>query len=269
MTILLFQTLLYPPPSSFFVTIMSILSCLSLANGGYMETKGKHMQYSKFFNAAALKKDKVQETMLGSRDGMLLLYTPAFLVGLASFAIFGNQDLRFIMLILVLTIHFLKRVLEVLFVHKYSGSMALETAITICSSYTISTGTMIYAQYLSQEHNKPTIDLKYVGIVLFIIGIVGNFYHHHILSNLRTKDNREYKIPKGGLFDLVICPHYLFEIIEFIGVSCIAQTTYALAFTLGTMFYLTGRSYATLEWYLLKFGEKFGSGVKALIPYAF
>lgn len=159
--------------------------------------------------------------------------------------------------------------LKVLFVHKYSGSMALETAITICSSYTISTWTMIYAQYLSEEHNEPTIDLKYVGIVLFIIGIVGNFYHHHILSNLRTKGNREYKIPKGGLFDLVICPHYLFEIIEFIGVSCIAQTTYALAFTLGTMFYLTGRSYATREWYLLKFGEKFGSDVKVLIPYVF
>ncbi|KAL4576685.1 hypothetical protein LXL04_012783 [Taraxacum kok-saghyz] len=266
MTISLFQTLLYPPPSSLFVNVMSILSCLSLSNGGYMETKGKHMQYSKFFNVVASKKAKVQETMVGSRIGMLLFYTPAFFVGLGSFAIFSDRDLRFTILISVLTIHFLKRVLEVLFVHKYSGSMALEATITISLSYTISTLTMIYAQYLSHEHSKPTIDLKNVGTVLFFVGIVGNFYHHHILSNLRTKDDRGYKIPKGGLFGLVICPHYLFEIIEFIGVSCIAQTTYVFAFSLGTMFYLMGRSYATRQWYISEFGDKFGDGVKALIP---
>ncbi|KAI3678302.1 hypothetical protein L6452_37589 [Arctium lappa] len=41
------STLLFPPPSSLFVKAMSILSRVSLANGGYMETKGKHMQYSK------------------------------------------------------------------------------------------------------------------------------------------------------------------------------------------------------------------------------
>ncbi|KAI3721704.1 hypothetical protein L2E82_32722 [Cichorium intybus] len=263
----LFQTLLYPPPSSLFVTVMSILSCLSLTNGGYMETKGKHMPYSKFFSVPTSNKSKVQQTKVGSRNGMLLLYTPAFLVGLGSFAIFSHQDLRSMMVITVLTIHFLKRVLEVLLVHKYSGSMTLETAITISSSYTISTLTMIYAQHLSQEHRGPTIDLKYIGIVLFFIGIVGNFYHHHILSNLRTKGNREYRIPKGGLFDLVICPHYLFEIVEFIGVSFIAQTMYAFAFTLGTTFFLMGRSYATREWYLSKFGEKFDNNVKALIPY--
>lgn len=249
---------------------MSILSCVSLANGGYMETKGKHMQYSKFFNiVAASKKPKDQEIKLPSRTGMLIAYTPSLLAALSSSAVFPYRDLRIVMLLSVLTIHFFKRVIEVLFVHKYSGSMALDAAIPIGLSYTISTMTMIYAQYLSQDFHEPAIDLKYVGIALFLIGIVGSFYHHNILSNLRKKGDREYRIPKGGLFDLVICPHYLFEIVEFVGVSCIAQTTYTFSFTLGTMLYLMGRSYATREWYRSKFGDKFHKDVKALIPYTF
>ncbi|XP_071707558.1 uncharacterized protein [Rutidosis leptorrhynchoides] len=259
---------LFPPPSSWFVTLMSILSCLSLANGGYMEIKGKHMPYSKFFNVMATKKPhKDREIKLASRNGMLLLYTPAFLVGLVCFASSLNQGLRLVMVISVLTVHFLKRVLEVLLVHKYSGSMALDAAIPISLSYTISTATTIYAQYLSQPFHEPLIDLKYAGTTLFAIGIVGNFYHHCILSNLRKKGDKEYKIPKGGLFDLVICPHYMFEIVEFIGVFCICQTTFSLSFALGTMFYLIGRSYATREWYVAKFGNKFNKDVKALIPY--
>ena len=113
MAISFLPMVLFPLPPSLFVTVMSIISCLSLANGGYMETKGKHMQYSKFFNVLETKKSKDHELKLSSRDGMLLAYTPAFLVGLISFAIFHNRDLRFIMVISVLNIHFFKRVLEV------------------------------------------------------------------------------------------------------------------------------------------------------------
>ncbi|KVI09317.1 hypothetical protein Ccrd_012308 [Cynara cardunculus var. scolymus] len=189
---------------------------------------------------------------------MLLFYTPSFLMGLASFVIFNHQDLRFVMVVYVLTIHFFKRILEM-----------LDAAITIGLSYAVSTATMIYAQYISQESPKPSIDLKYVGLGMFLIGITGNFYHHYILSNLRKKGEREYKIPKGGLFGLVICPHYLFEIIEFIGVSFISQTTFAFCFVVGTTFLLMGRSHATRKWYASKFEEEFCKDIKALIPYLF
>ncbi|MFS7957406.1 putative 3-oxo-5-alpha-steroid 4-dehydrogenase (NADP(+)) [Helianthus anomalus] len=296
MVISFLPTLLFPPPSSLFVTAMSILSCLSLAHGGYMETKDKHIQYSKFFNVANSKKPtKDQEIKLASRNGMLLLYTPAFLVGLVSFVAFRGRDLRLLMVVSSLIIHYFKRLVEVklfenrsihaccfhcffcastlliqvLLVHKYSGYMALEAAIPITLSYTISTATMIYAQYLSEAYVEPLVDLKYVGATLFLIGITGNFYHHWILSNLRNKGDREYKIPNGGLFNLVICPHYLFEILEFIGIACISQTMYSVSFTIGTICYLFGRSLATREWYVLKFGEKFNKDVKALIPYIF
>ncbi|KAF9592621.1 hypothetical protein IFM89_016269 [Coptis chinensis] len=232
--------------------------------------EGKHMQYSKFWNVNNFQKTvtKGKEIKLSSRTGMLFLYTPAFLAGLFSLSLFSNDGLRFLLVDLALTIHFFKRVYEVLFIHKYSGAMLLDSAILISLSYFISTATMIYNQHLSHTMPEPSLDLKYAGVALFFIGIIGNFYHHTILANLRQKDDEVYKIPKGGLFNLVICPHYLFEILIFVGICFISQTIYPFSFTAGTALYLMGRSYATRKWYLSKF-PNFPKDVKALIPFIF
>ncbi|KAG5533010.1 hypothetical protein RHGRI_027299 [Rhododendron griersonianum] len=159
-------------------------------------------------------------------------------------------------------------VLTVLFVHKYSGPMFVDIATMISLNYFINAALMIYAQHLTQGLPEPQVDLKYPGIAIFLVGLSGNFYHHCLLSNLRGEGKQEYKIPKGGLFSLVICPHYLFEILGFIGVSCIAQTLSAVSFTLGSAILLMGRSYGTRRWYLSKF-EDFPEDVKAIIPFVF
>ncbi|KAG7948985.1 hypothetical protein I3843_13G037700 [Carya illinoinensis] len=158
---------------------------------------------------------------------------------------------------------------EVLFVHKYSSGMVLDSIIAISSGYFVSFASMIYAQHLTQGSLEPPVDLKYLGILLFLVGIIGNFYHHFLLSKLRRGEgDKEYRIPNGGLFNLVICPHYLFEIIDLLGMSFISQTLYAFCLTLDFAFYLIARSYATRRWYLSKF-EDFPEDVKALIPYVF
>ncbi|XP_021829736.1 very-long-chain enoyl-CoA reductase-like [Prunus avium] len=262
-------TLIFPPPPSIFMAAMSVISFTSLANAGFSELRGKHMQYSKFWNfnssqKSAEKKQKIPQ--LSGRTGMLILYAPAFLAALSCLLFFPHHSTRHLLLSSALTLHFLKRLLEVQFVHSYSGGMSIDTAIPISLSYFLSTATMIYGQNLTQGLPEPPIDLKEPGILLFLIGISGNFYHHYILSKMRSKGDKEYKIPKGGLFELVICPHYFFEIMGFFGVSCISQTLYAFSFAMGTALYLTGRSCATRKWYLSKFKE-FPQTVKALIPY--
>lgn len=147
--------------------------------------------------------------------------------------------------------------------------MVLDSGILISLSYFLSTASMIYSQHLVKGLKEPSIDLKYPGILLFIVGISGNFYHHLLLSRLRKKGGDEgYKIPRGGLFHLIICPHYFFEIIAFVGVSFISQTLYAVSFTLGTIVYLVGRSHATKKWYISKF-ENFPRDVKTLVPCIF
>uniref|UniRef100_A0A0E0E7P6 GTD-binding domain-containing protein n=1 Tax=Oryza meridionalis TaxID=40149 RepID=A0A0E0E7P6_9ORYZ len=165
---------------------------------------------------------------------------------------------------------------QVLFIHQYSGSMPLNTAATISSSYLVTTATMIYAQHLAAGLPDTPVDLLYPGVAAFAVGIAGNFYHHYLLSQLRTttttataKQNggeKEYRIPTGGLFGLATCPHYLFEIVGFFGFAMIAQTAHALAVASGTAAYLAGRSCATRRWYESKF-EDFPDSMKALVPY--
>ena len=104
-------------------------------------------------------------------------------------------------------------------------------------------------------------------MLVFAVGNTGNFYHHLLLSRLRAGGgDKEYKIPRGGLFELVACPHYLFEIVAFFGFAMISQTLYALTVALGTAAYLAGRSYTTRKWYASKF-EDFPASIKALVPY--
>lgn len=157
---------------------------------------------------------------------------------------------------------------QVLFIHQFSGDMMLNSTISISFSYFINAVCILYAQYLAQAAPEPAVDLKYAGVVVFAIGMIGNLYHHCLLSKLRKKGDKGYKIPEGGLFGLVICPQYLFEILIWVGVALMAQTLNASSFMLGSTFYLMGRSWATKRWYISKF-ENFPKGIKALVPYIY
>jgi len=158
----------------------------------------------------------------------------------------------------------------VLFVHRYSGSMPLGTALFISSYYLFNAVAMIYVQRLSRGLPEPAVDLLCPGVLVFAVGAAGNFYHHLLLSRLRAGGggggDKVYKIPRGGLFELVACPHYLFEIVAFFGFAMISQTVYALVVAVGSAAYLAGRSSATRKWYASKF-EEFPARVKALVPY--
>ncbi|KAK4750282.1 hypothetical protein SAY87_027731 [Trapa incisa] len=259
----------YPPPASVLMTVVAVISTAGVANAGLSEIRGSHLKYSKFWNVSS--PCKMEMARVSSWTGMLVLYVPAFLVGAASFWAFpsGDGGLRFLLLRSALTLHFLKRVLEVLLIHKFSGFMAVDSMCSISLSYSVFTATSIYTQHISRGLPDPIIDLTYPGLALFAIGMAGNFYHHLILSRLRShRSEKEYTVPRGGLFDYVTCPHYLFEIIDFMGISLISQTVYSFAFTIATTIYLMGRSYATRRWYLAKFDD-FPRDVKALFPFVY
>ena len=84
---------LFPQPPSLFVSAMSVISFVSLAIFGLSEIRGKHLQFSKFWNVDSTKSKKI--TMPG-KAGMFLLYFPAFLAGFASFWIFPHQSLNYV-----------------------------------------------------------------------------------------------------------------------------------------------------------------------------
>lgn len=155
--------------------------------------------------------------------------------------------------------------MQVLFVHKPSGSTSVEAIGVVSTSYFLQVCFLLYAQLLSSGFEARTPDLKWLGVALFLIGIVGNAYHHWMLAHLRKDGSKKYVVPHGGLFDLLVCPHYVFEMMDYVGLALISQTLYSWCMASFTIFYLTGRSIATKQWYKKKV-EGFPEDRSVLIP---
>lgn len=161
-----------------------------------------------------------------------------------------------------LTVHFVKRLLESWFLHKYSGPMSPFAAAGISCFYSLTTFLPAWInRQLISEIDVPAL----MGLVVFLAGESLNFIHHKIIADLRL-NTMEYMIPRGGLFDLVVCPHYLFEIVSWIGLCLIFRhASLFLLFSLMVM-YLLLRSLQTLKWYRERFPD-FPADRRAILPF--
>ena len=237
--------------------------------------------YSKFASAELKTPSSM---MLPSRWGMLILYVPSAIVGTwivvsHSRNAAGNSPLWLRPASALLTIHFWKRVLEVLFVHVYSGSMAVES-LFISVVYTTYTW-LIASREVGWNDDSNRLQML-CGVAFFVLGTMGNLYHHLLLASLRTvkssgakkqaggsSSSGSYQLPYGGLFDLVVAPHYFFELLAWAGIALTAQTVIALLVTAAMTAYLAARSLNTRDYYRRKFGKKWPEHRRSLIPYVF
>lgn len=159
-------------------------------------------------------------------------------------------------------LHFIKRVSESLFLHRYSKPVSLFTTLLIASLY--STAAFVIGRLNLRPIPAP--DLWFLlGVVFFFIGGIGNFYHHKLLADLR-KNSLDYFIPKGGLFEFVTCPHYLFEIFTWLGFALLSHHLAAWMILFFVIAYLTAQSLRALEWYREQF-PGFPNDRKAILPF--
>ena len=68
---------------------------------------------------------------------------------------------------------------------------------------------------------KISLMMSMQGFLVFVIGNVIQFDSHRILSLLasKTRTKARYRIPRGGLFEYVSCPHYFAEIVIYTGLA--------------------------------------------------
>lgn len=210
---------------------------------------------------------------------MLIIYGPAAIYCLShlpkALAISVDHADRPFLIGIMLVVHFLKRTLETLFLHKYSGGTDLATSISIGVYYTL-VSIIINSFLVKVPTSLYDSNLCSLGIACFLIGQIGNFYHHYILSTLRNKDDlngkdnglKAYKIPSGGLFDLVVMPHYFFELVSWFGIALCSQQINCYLVFFSMFSYLAGRSVATNEWYKQNIKD-YPSNRKNLVPFLF
>lgn len=219
-----------------------------------LELNGQAMMaYSKFRAAHGI----------SGKWGMFILYfTPIIALYFSSKNYLPTANFIQSVVFASVFILFAKRVLESLFLHRYSGTIGLFTTLLIASFYSLAS---FLIGYLNQNP-LPSPDLWfYLGFAFYIIGILGNFYHHKILADLR-KNSLDYFIPKGGLFDYVVCPHYLFEIFTWLGIFLFSRHLATLLVLVFIIAYLSARSIRTLQWYCERFAE-FPKNRKGIIPF--
>ncbi|MEM7160721.1 MAG: DUF1295 domain-containing protein [Myxococcota bacterium] len=211
---------------------------------------------------------------LPSRLGMLVIYAPAVVLVWLPLVLRGVEMTPWHLLVATLiSLHFGKRCLEVLFVHRYSGVMNLGSVLLICSLY--SSVSLLLGEVAATEvgaSGMPTEGFELwlgIGLALWILGTVGNLHHHRLLAGLRTPGESGYKVPRGGLFGLVATPHYFLEVVGWWGFALVFHHVAAACIVWTMMLYLAGRAHNTRKWYRERMADQLPSGWKRMIPFVY
>ena len=126
---------------------------------------------------------------------------------------------------------------------------------------------------------RPVVTLEYfmrfwpmVGAILFIGGLVLHIQSDATIRNLRRhleyNGKGRYGIPNGGLFKFVSNPHYLGEIVEWLGWAVMANNPAGWAFAWFSLANLLPRAIHNHSWYLKTFAN-YPKTRKVIIPFVF
>ncbi|RVE69645.1 hypothetical protein OJAV_G00079740 [Oryzias javanicus] len=169
--------------------------------------------------------------------------------------------------------HYIKRILETLFVHRIShGTMPLRNIFKNCGYYWCSAAWMAYyinhplytlpvsadlrctrfsssleADILSLTFTTTVYGQQQVnaGLYIFLFCQVGNFSIHVVLRNLKQPGSKVKKIPYPTknpftwIFWLVSCPNYTYELGSWIGFTVMTQCVPVAFFTLVAFIQMT------------------------------
>ncbi|XP_068176676.1 3-oxo-5-alpha-steroid 4-dehydrogenase 2a isoform X2 [Antennarius striatus] len=106
------------------------------------------------------------------------------------------------------------------------------------------------------------------GCVLFAVGMVVNVHSDIILRRLRRPGETVYRIPRGGMFDLVSGANFLGEIVEWFGYAVAIWATPTFAFAVFTACSVGPRAYQHHRDYQRRF-QDYPPSRKALVPFIF
>jgi very-long-chain enoyl-CoA reductase len=170
--------------------------------------------------------------------------------------------------------HFARRASESAWVHRYGkASVPIGDVVT---EYLYYWGFAAWNAFSlgSPSFRGPAHWLVALGLVVFTLAELGNARAHRLLRDLRPAGSKLRVIPRGFLFERVSSPHYLFEILSWVGFALLTETWAARAFLLVGAGILGSWAQARHVAYRKDFDglegrEKYPAARRALIPGVF
>uniref|UniRef100_A0A672LPY1 3-oxo-5-alpha-steroid 4-dehydrogenase 2-like n=1 Tax=Sinocyclocheilus grahami TaxID=75366 RepID=A0A672LPY1_SINGR len=121
--------------------------------------------------------------------------------------------------------------------------------------------------HCTQYHSGWHRDTRFItGLLMFFTGMAINIHSDYILRNLRKPGEVSYKIPRGGMFELVSGANFFGEIVEWCGYAVACWSFPAFSFALFTICSIGPRAYHHHRYYLEKFKD-YPKSRKAVIPF--
>ena len=132
--------------------------------------------------------------------------------------------------------------------------------------FTLSNGVLQTLSITAARTEPRHPALPALGLATFVLGMALNIHSDAVLRRLR-RAGAGYQLPRGGGFELVSCPHYLGEAVEWLGWAAMVATPAAAWFATFTAVFLGSRAVATHKWYHDKFREEYPATRRAFIPF--
>jgi len=210
---------------------------------------------------------------VSARAGWFLMELPALLV-IALCVVLGGREISALSLFLLglWEIHYLYRTCLFPLLMPDTGKQFPIALIAFAGIFNTLNG---YANGVSLAVSSPLevpgvfSQLRFlVGIALFAAGFLTHVWSDHDLRRLRRPGEIGYKIPRGGLFELVASPNYFGEITQWLGWALATWSLPGLAFAVFTAANLVPRARAHRQWYLATFPE-YPRERKRVIPFIY
>lgn len=207
---------------------------------------------------------------ISNKAGWVLMEAPSFLI-ILYFFLTSDQSTFASMLSILWLLHYFNRTFIFPFRLRTKGKrMPLIIVGSAIFFNLINAGLNGYflAHFESYTNNSFTDWNFFLGIMLFITGLIINQISDHKLIHLRKPDETGYKIPKGFLFNYISCPNLFGELLQWTGFAIMAWNLPALTFLIWTCANLIPRATKHHHWYTTHFSD-YPSKRKALFPWFF
>ncbi|KAL4237174.1 hypothetical protein ACF0H5_005554 [Mactra antiquata] len=170
--------------------------------------------------------------------------------------------------------HYAKRLLETVFVHRFSHATMPIMNIFRNSSYYWGFAALVAYFVNHPLYTTPSYgDLQiYSGLGLFAFSELGNLSIHLAFKRLRPAGSKVRKIPYPcgnpftQLFSFVSCPNYTYEVLAWVGFSVMTQCLPAALFTICGFYQMTVWAIGKHKNYRKEF-PNYPKGRKSIVPF--